>query len=155
MASFAYHKAIEEIITGVIVPGTTTLKIMLVNSTYTPNKDDLVVDAGGASDAADAEITATNYTSGWGGSGRKTATITSADDATNDRAVLIIADVTWTSLGGAANDTVVGAILIKEGGANDTTSRLIAYFDVTDTTTNGGDMTLDFDGTNGNIRFTV
>jgi hypothetical protein len=156
MASFAYHKAIQEIIfQGTVVPGTNTLKIMLVNSTYTPNKDNLVVDAGGANDPADAEIVATNYARLWGGAGRKTVTVTSADDTTNDRAVLIFADLTWSALGGATNDTIVGAILIKEGGANDTTSRLIAYFDVTDATTNGSDYTLDFDNVNGNIRFTV
>jgi hypothetical protein len=128
---------------------------MLVNSVYTPNRDDDVVDAGGASDAVDAEITATNYTRGWGGAGRKTVTVTIAEQDANDRAVVIIADVTWTALGGATNDTVVAAVLIKEGGANDTTSRLIAYFDITDTPTNGSDLTLDFDGTNGNIQFTT
>jgi hypothetical protein len=155
MASFCYNKAIADILTGAIDMDSNTLKVMLVNSTYTPNRDDDVVDAGGASDALDAEITATNYTKGWGGSGRKTATVTVAEQDASDRAVVIIADITWTALGGATNDTVVAAILIKEGGSNDTTSRLIAYFDITDTPTNGSDLTLDFDGTNGNIQFTT
>lgn len=155
MASFWYNKAVQEVLTGTIDLDTNTLKVMLVNSTYTPNKDNDVVDAGGGSDAADAEIVATNYTAGWGGAGRKTATISVTEQDANDRAVVIFSDITWTALGGAANDTVVGAILIKEGGANDTTSRLIAYWDLTDTATNGGNFTLTMDATDGNLRATT
>lgn len=153
MASFMYNKAVQEILTGAIDLDSNTLKIMLVNSTYTPNRDDDVVDAGGGSDALDAEISVSGYSGGWGGTGRKTVTLTASEQDANDRAVCVIGDLTWTAL--ASGVTIVGAILIKEGGANDTTSRLIAYFDITDTPTNGGDFTLDFDGTNGNIRFTT
>lgn len=153
MASFFYNKAAQEVMTGAIDMDSNTLKIMLVTSTYSPNRDDDVVDAGGGSDAADAEISVTNYTPGWGGSGRKTVTLSATEQDASDRAVAIIGDLTWTALGSGA--TIAAAILIKEGGANDTTSRLIAYFDITDTPTNGGDFTLDFDGTNGNIRFTT
>jgi hypothetical protein len=155
MASFVYNKAVADILTGTIDLDSNTLKVMLVNSTYTPSKDDDVVDAGGASDALDAEIVATNYAGGWGGAGRKTATVTITEQDANDRAVVKFSDLTWTALGGAANDTVVAAILIKEGGADDTTSRLICYWDITDTPTNGSDFTLDFDATDGNIRFTT
>lgn len=155
MASFWYNKAVTEVLTGTIDLDTNTLKVMLVNSTYTPNRDNDVVDAGGGSDAADAEIVATGYTSGWGGAGRKTVTVTVTEQDANDRAVIIFGDLTWTALGGATNDTVVGAILIKEGGANDTTSRLIAYWDLVDTATNGGDFTLTMDATDGNLRATT
>lgn len=155
MASFFYNKAVQEILNGTINLDTDTLKVMLVDSTYTPNRDDDVVDAGGGSDAADAEITATNYTAGWGGAGRKTASITISEQDANDRAIGVLSDITWTALGGAVNDTVVGAILIKEGGANDTTSRLIVYWDLTDTATNGGDFTLTMDATDGNLRATT
>lgn len=155
MASFWYNKAVQEVLTGAIDLDSNTLKVMLVNSTYTPNNDDDVVDAGGASDAVDAEITATNYTRGWGGAGRKTASITITEQDANNRAVVVFSDITWTALGGATNDTVVGAILIKEGGANDTTSRLIAYWDLSDTATNGGNFVLSMDATNGNLRATT
>lgn len=154
MASFMYNLAVKECLDGTINLDTDALKIMLVGSEYTPNQDDDIVDAGGASDAVDAEIDATNYTRGWGGAGRKAATITVSEDDTNNRASVVINDLTWTALGGALNDTVEGAILIKEGGANDTTSRLIAYFDLPTTPTNGSDVTLDFAAT-GNIQFTT
>lgn len=160
MASFMYNRAVKEIIDRTL-DITTGCKVMLVNSTYTPNRDNDVVDTGGANDPVDAEITATNYTRGYGGAGRKAATITFSEQDASDRAVAIIGDLTWTALGGAVNDTITGAILIKEGGANDTTSKLIAYFDLISGTypsgipTNGSDLTLDFDGTNGNLRFTT
>lgn len=154
MASFFYNKALADIMQGVINPDTDTLKLMLVNATYTPNQDDDVVSTGGASDAESAEITATNYARGWGGAGRKTVAITITENDTNNRVDWVLADQTWTTLGGAANDTVEGAILIKEGGADDTTSRLIAYFDLPTTPTNGSDFTLDMAAT-GNIQFTT
>ena len=75
MASFVYNKAAQEIGDGTIDLDSTTLKVMLVTSVYTPDKDDLVVDAGGGSDAADAEISVANYTPGWGSASRKTAVV--------------------------------------------------------------------------------
>lgn len=153
MASFVYNTAAQEIANSTIDLDTNTLKVMLVTSSYVANRDDLVVDAGGANDAVDHEISVTGYTAGWGGAGRKTAVVTTGVDNTNDRAEVYIADLTWTSLGAGA--TIAAAILIKEGGANDTTSRLIAYFDLTDTATNGGDITLDFDAAEGAIRLST
>jgi hypothetical protein len=155
MASFMYNTALSEILAQTLNLDTAVLKIMLVNATYTPNKDDDVVDAGGGSDALDAEIVATNYTGAWGGAGRKTANVSIEQQDASDRVVFKIVDLTWTALGGAANDTVVAAILIKEGGSDDTTSRLIAYLDIANTPTNGGDFTLDFDGTAGVLQFTT
>jgi hypothetical protein len=155
MPSFIYNTAMKEMIDGILDLDSDTLKIMLVNDDYTPNKDDDVVDAGGAADAVDAEIVATNYARGWGAAGRKVATISVAVDKVNDRAKATITDLTWAALGGAVNDVIAGAILVKEGGANDTTSRLIAFFDVADTPTNGGDIKLDFDEVLGNIWFST
>lgn len=143
MASLVYNIAKKEVMDGTLNLNTDTLKVMLVNATYTPNADDDVVDAGGANDAVDAEIAATNYVGGWGGSGRKTLSnkVFQEDDA-NDRAELHADNITWTALGGAQNDTIVGAVIVKEGVSDDTTSRLIAYIDLADTTTNGGDFTI-------------
>ena len=75
----------------------------------------------------------------------------------NNRVEIAIADLTWTSLGGATNQTINGVTLIKEGGANDTTSIPLANFDLTNTITNGGNVTLDFAtlGAGGNIQITV
>lgn len=156
MASGFYNQALVDILTGSIDMDSNTLKIMLVDTGYTYDPDHQVVD-NGANDATDPsfnEIVATNYTGGYNGAGRKTATLTVSKQDANNRAIITIGDLTWSALGGATNDTVGGAILIKEI-TNDASSRLIAFFDFTDTPTNGGDFTLDFDGTNGNLRFTA
>jgi hypothetical protein len=153
MATFVYNKAAEDIASGAVDLLNDTIKTMLVTSAYTPNRDDLVVDAGGGSDALDAEISVSGYTGGWGGSGRKAlASKTLTTDNTNDRAEFDAADLTWTTLGSGA--TIAGMILIKEGASNDTTSRLIAYLDVTDTATNGGDISFTFDA-EGIIQFST
>lgn len=153
MASGMYNRALKEI-TDRTLDITTGCKVMLVNSTYTYDPDNDFVAAGGANDPDDAEITATNYARGFGGAGRKAATLTFVEQDANNRAVIRIADLTWTALGGATNDTVEGAILIKEG-TSDADSKLVAYFDLPTTPTNGSDVVLDFDGTDGNIRFTT
>lgn len=141
MASFFYTTGYREILDRTIDLAADTLKLMLVTSSYTPNRDDLVVDAGGANDPVDHELNVSGYTRGYGGAGRKTlGTKAFSTDLTNDRVEFTCANFTWTALG--SGQTIAAAILIKEGGANDTTSRLIAYFDVTDTPTNGGDITL-------------
>lgn len=153
MASFVYNKAAQEIADGTVDLLNDTIKTMLVTSAYTPNRDDLVVDAGGANDALDAEISVSGYTGGWGGSGRKALTgKTLTTDNTNDRAEFDADNLTWSTLGTGA--TIAAMIVIKEGGANDTTSRLIAYLDVTDTPTNGGDVTFTFDA-EGIIQFST
>lgn len=157
MASFWYSQGLKECLDGTITLGTTTLKIMLVDSSYSPVQTDTVVSTGGGGDAESAEINVANYTRAWGGAGRKTATITLGTyaSAPTYRVDIAIADMTWSALGTGA--TIAGAMLIKEGAADDTTSRPIAYFDVTDTPTNGGDISLDFAalGSGGNLRITV
>lgn len=153
MASFVYNKAAQEIADGTVDLLNDTIKTMLVTSAYTPNRDDLVVDAGGANDALDAEISVSGYTGGWGGSGRKALTSkTLTTDNANDRAEFDADNLTWSTLGTGA--TIAAMVVIKEGGANDTTSRLIAYLDVTDTPTNGGDVTFTFDA-EGIIQFST
>jgi hypothetical protein len=146
LATICYNRAKKRILDGNISLSSDTLKVMLVTSTYTPNVDDDFVDAGGASDPLDAEIAVTGYTGGWSGSGRKTlASKTFTEDDTANEGYMDAADVTWVGL--AAGATIVGAILIKEGVSDDTTSELIAYFDITDTATDGNDITLQWHAT--------
>lgn len=153
MPSFVYNKAAEELANGTIDLLTDTIKTMLVTSQYSPVRTDLVVDAGGANDAVDAEINVTGYTRGWGGSGRKTlGTKVVVVDQANNRAEFSAANLTWTTLGTGA--TIAAMVVIKEGVSNDTTSRLIAYLDVTDTPTNGGDIAFTFDA-EGIIQFST
>lgn len=157
MASFWYTQGLKECLDGTIVLGTTPLKLVLVDASYTPVQSDTVLETGGAGDAAGAEINVANYTPGWGASGRKSATIALGVYNANPvfRVDIALEDRTWSALGVGA--TIAGAILVKEGAAADTSSRPIAYFDVTDTPTNGGDISLDFAalGSGGNLRIAV
>lgn len=142
MASLVYNRAKKEIADGTINLISDTIKVMLVKSGYTPNADDDFIDFTGTSDPAGQEIVATNYTGGFGGAGRKTlANKAWTESDANDRAEFDADDVTWTSLGGASNDTIAAAILVKEI-TNDAASKLICYVDITDFTTNGGNFTL-------------
>lgn len=127
---------------------TSTLKIMLLKDSYTYNPDDASL-----TPLAAAECDATNYTGGFSGSGRKTASITSQQNDTSNRYEWAIADLTWTALGGASNNTLGGCALVWEN-TNDAGSIPVAFFDFTDFTTNGSDVTLDFTalGSGGNIR---
>lgn len=144
MANILFTKA-RELIANHNAAGTInllsdTLKVMLVDDTYVGNADDQFVDDGTANDPASHEISVSGYTGGFGGAGRKTLAGKSiAPDFTDDVAYFDANDVTWTALGAGA--TIGAALLIREG-TNDADSRVIAKFDVTDTPTNGGDVTL-------------
>lgn len=124
---------------------------MLVGTGYTYDPDHSSLTTPAAS-----ELVATNYTGGFAGAGRKAATITLTEQTASNRVVVIIADLTWSSLGGATNDTIKAGILIREI-TNDAASVPICFMDFSggNVTTNGSDVTLDFDGTDGNIRWTV
>jgi hypothetical protein len=141
-----YQQAVAECLIGTIDLNTDTLKLMLVTPGYVYDPDHTVIDNGAnnATDPSYNEIVATNYTGGFGGGGRKTATITGnlVDTATN-KAFLTIADLTWSSLGGASNATVGALILVKEI-TNDTASRLIAYLGITNRATDGSDFPINF-----------
>jgi hypothetical protein len=153
VASFVYNKAAQEMADGTIDLLTDTIKTMLVTSQYSAARTDLVVDNGGANDPVDAEINVTGYTRGWNGAGRKTlASKAVVVDQANNRAEFSAGNLTWTSLGTGA--TIAAMVLIKEGVSNDTTSRLIAYLDVTDTPTNGGNIAFTFDA-EGVIQFST
>lgn len=147
MPSGMYNRALKEILDRTL-DITSGMKIMLVKPGYTYDPDhDFISDLGAN------EISATNYTGGFGGGGRKAATLTFEEQDANNRAIVKIGNLTWTALGGAVNDTIGGAVLVKEI-TNDGASKVVAFFDVNDTPTNGSDVTLSFDATNGNIRLT-
>ncbi len=159
MASGWFTQGLKKLLDGTIDIDTSTLKIILVDSGYTFNADHDVID-NGANDATDPsfnEIVATNYTGGYAGAGRKTASVTLQVNDTDNRVDIAIGDLTWTSLGGASNDTPAAAILAFETGGADTTTVPIAYLDFTDTPTNGGNFTLDFAtlAAGGNLQIAV
>lgn len=132
---------------------TSTLKLMLLKNSYTFNPDDASL-----TPLAAVECDATNYVGGFGGAGRKTVTVTSQQNDTNNRRDWAISDTTWTALGGATNNTLEAAALVFEL-TNDAASIPVVYFDFSggDFTTNGSDVLLDFLalGSGGNARIAV
>lgn len=155
MASGLYTSALHDIPKASIDLDTDTLKLLLTGTAgggYTYDPDHVFLEEA-ADDVNEEELTGVSgYTRGFGGAGRKTVTITGQANNTNNRADFAIADLTWTALG--TGDTINTAELVKEI-TNDAGSKLIASFDLTNTPTNGGDITLDFLalGSGGNIRF--
>lgn len=141
MADFIYNTGGKELWDSTIALLSNTIKVMLCTSAYVADRDDDVVDAGGANDPIDRELSGTGYTAGWGGSGRKTlASKTITVDKVNDRSEFDCADVVWTAINAG---TAAQMLAIKEGGANDTTSRLISHHDSNfPVVTNGGDLTV-------------
>jgi hypothetical protein len=131
MANLTYNEGIESVVDRNVDWISDTIKIMAVSSVYTPNKDHQFIDEGGASDAIDARI-GTDQTLGSKATGK---------DTTGDFAYFDAADPTWTALAGGS--TIVGFVVYKDTGVA-TTSKMLAYIDVTDTATNGGDITLQF-----------
>lgn len=150
MAAGAYSKGVLNILNGTIDLDTTALKQMLLQSGYTYDPDHASLTT-----PAVNEATATGYTGGFAGAGRKSATITLTEQTANNRVVTIITDTTWTALGGTTNNTLLASVLIREV-TNDAASIPIAYLEFAATLpTNGSDVLVDYDGTNGNIRWTV
>jgi hypothetical protein len=131
MANLVYNEAKLSMWNGNIVLASDTIKAMLVTSTYSPNQDDSFIDAGGASDPVDARVAGTTD--------QTLGSKTQVKDNTNDFAYFDAADVTFSAV--AAGATVAGVLVYKDTGTP-TTSKNIAYFDITDIPTNGGDITI-------------
>lgn len=81
------------------------------------------------------ELVATNYA-------RKSTTRTETIDQNNNRAAdAVSVDVTWTALGGAANDTIRAIVVYKYVAGGDANCIPICYMDLSSPlTTNGSDV---------------
>ena len=105
---------------------TNVYKVMLLKSTYVPNKDHEYVSSVSSHEVA----TAATYTGGYGGSGRKT--LYNSDiyyDNTNDQ-VVMLGDLDGGWSGGLNTDAVRYAAIIFEEGGSDATSKLIMFIDL-------------------------
>ncbi|MGW8180027.1 MAG: hypothetical protein ACWGQW_14890, partial [bacterium] len=73
MADFCYNYGSMALWDGTYdILTETNAKVMLVTSSYTPDRDNQYIDDGGANDPTDHEISGgSGYTGGFGGSGRK------------------------------------------------------------------------------------
>ena len=146
MASGWYNSGLRDVADRTIDLVNDTIKVMLVNASYTPNKDHDFVD-----DVNANELSGTGYTGGFGGSGRKTlGSKAFSTDTANDRVEFTGAAITWTGINAG---TAAYAIIIKEI-TNDGASRLIAFLDLDpDVVTNGGDFTLTPDAVAGLLQW--
>jgi hypothetical protein len=138
MGSLTSNKLRELLLNGGIDPLADTLKVMLVGSGYTPDKDHSFADSitGGTS----KELSGTGYTGGFGGSGRKAlaSKAVTKDDSANV-AYLDAADLTWTAIDAG---TVAYLAVIKEV-TSDADSPILCIVDVEpNVVTNGGDYTV-------------
>lgn len=124
-----------------------SLQLMLVSTGYTANQDHNFVYADSSSGVnGEPKV----YEIAVGGYSRQTlAGLVRFEDDTNDFAGLDANDVTFAAL--AAGATVGGAVLYRYSSSGGTTGdsgqELIAFYDVTDTPTNGGDITIQWAST--------
>ena len=155
MASTAFTNGLEALMDNTF-DYTSVIKSMLEKTTYAEDPDQEFVDVAGTTvDLAAHECDATGYTGGFAGADRLTATLVTTEQTANNRVVVIATDQTWTAIGGAVNNTIEGVAWIREI-TNDAASIPIVYLTFTSTlTTNGSDILVDYDGVDGNLRFTV
>ena len=149
MASGAYSRGVLNILNGTIDADTTVTKMGLAKSAYVPAPDESSLTT-----FALSEADCTGYTGGFAGAGRKSVTVTLTEQTANNRVVTIFGDLTWTAIGGAVNNTLAYPVWLREI-TNDTLSVPLCFLQFTNLTTNGSDVLVDFDGTNGNVRWTV
>jgi hypothetical protein len=115
MASLLYNSAVDDMARGAIDFDTDTFKVMLVTSSYTPDKD-----------THDKRNDVTNEVSGTGyTAGGVTSVCTVTKDTANDRVTLSFAAVSWAS----STITARGAVIYKSRGGASSADELVAYND--------------------------
>lgn len=133
MASFVTDQGARDLSVATpgtqIVWGTDVIKARLVALASTPARTDTNL--------------STNYTGI--GTDQTLGTKTFTEDTTNHRTVYSAANPTWTAVAGGST---IAWVAIYKFVTNDAGSTPICIIDVTDTATNGGDITIQFD-TNG------
>lgn len=130
MASFVTNSGADGLTSGGgITWSSDTIKARLVATSVTPNKDDTAMTA---------------YTGI--GTDQTVANKTKTKDTTNDKIVFSFDAVTWSAV---TTGSTVGFVVIYKFVTNDAGSTPIAVIDVTDTPTNGSDMTYTPDSTAG------
>jgi hypothetical protein len=115
MASLIYNSAVDDMARGAIDFDTDTFKVMLVTSSYTPNKD-----THDKRDDVTNEVSGTGYTAGG-----VTSACTVTKDTANDRVTLSFAAVNWAS----STITARAAVIYKSRGGLASADELVCYVD--------------------------
>ncbi len=129
MASLIYNSALYDALTGAIDYDTDTFKVMLVTSTYSPNKDTHTKRSNVTN-----EVVGTGYTAGGA-----TATVGVTNDTANDRQDVSLGSASWTT----ATITARAAVYYKSRGGASSADELVAYIDFgSDITSTAGTFAL-------------
>lgn len=115
MASLIYNSCLDDMARGAIDFDTDTFKVMLVTSSYTPNKD-----THDRRDDVTNQVTGTGYTAGG-----VTSACTVTKDTANDKVTLSFAAVSWAS----STITARAAVIYKSRGGAASADELVAYND--------------------------
>jgi hypothetical protein len=143
MASKIYGQMILRAFNGEIDWDSNTVKVALLNSSYTPNQDTHVT----LDQVQSAEVTGTGYTAGGATLTGKTATYDGASNVT----ILDADDVTWS------NSTITAryAVLYADKGGAASGNPLLGYVDFgVDQASTNGNFTITWDS-GGIFRITV
>jgi len=125
MASFVYNSCIDDMARNAIDFDTDSFKVMLVTSSYAPDKD-----AHLKRSSVTNEVSGTGYTAGG-----ISVPVTVTKDTANDKVTIQFAAVSWTS----STITARGAVYYKSRGGLASADELVAYNDFNSniTTSNG------------------
>ena len=130
MANLIYNSALDDMARGVIDFDTDTFKVVLVTSSYTPNKDT----HDKRNDVTNELPTGNGYTAGG-----NTVVCTVTKDTANDRVTISFAATTWTN----STITARGAVYYKSRGGASSADELVAYNDFnSDITTSNNTFSL-------------
>jgi len=132
MANIFFNKAKAALLSGEINWASDTIKLSLMEDTYTPNQ----ASQDYWSQISSEECSGTGYTT------KTLANKAVTEDDANNKSIADADDITWTGLNVG---TVKGAVIWKDTG-NPATSPLICWIDTGGfpITTNGGDVTIQF-----------
>lgn len=116
MASLIYNSFLDDLARGNIDMDTDTFKLMLVTSSYIPNKD---------TDLKRSAVTNEVGASGTYSAGGGVITCTVAKDTVNDRVTFTFGNISFTS----ATISAAGGVIYKSRGGLATADELVAYVD--------------------------
>ena len=121
MASLIYNSCLEDLAKGAIDFDTDTFKVLLVTSSYSPNKD-----------THDKRDDVTNEVANGNGytTGGATSTVTVTKDTDNDKVTISFGTVSWAD----ATITARGGVIYKSRGGASSADELVGYIDF------GGDV---------------
>ena len=115
MASFVYNSCIDDMARNAIDFDTDSFKVLLVTSSYTPDKDTHLKRS-----SVTNEVSGTGYTAGG-----ISAPVTVTKDTANDKVTIQFAAVSWTS----STITARGAVYYKSRGGASSADELVCYAD--------------------------